>query len=361
MPQDPLPASLSEYEQAAEALLAPDLAAYFLRGSGAEQSLARNLSDLAELQLRPRVLRDLRQGHTGLTLFGQALAQPVLVAPMAFQTLLHGDGEAGTAAAATAQGAGMVLSLQAAQPMAHVRGHGAACQWMQLYWQSSRAATLALAQQAAEAGFRVLVLTVDAPVNGVRDAEIAARFSLPEGVAPVNLSGVAQPRFAPLEAGESLLFDRIAQVLPGWEDIGWLCEKAPLPVVLKGILHPEDAEEAVARGAAGVIVSNHGGRVLDGAISPITALPEVVARVGDAVPVLMDGGIRRGVDVLRALALGARAVLVGRPVVHGLAVAGAQGVSHVLRLLHDELEVAMALTGCRSLAEITPALIYRNR
>ncbi|WP_435311656.1 alpha-hydroxy acid oxidase [Primorskyibacter sedentarius] len=348
-----LPATLASYQRAAREGLARDIAAYFLEGAGQQSTLQRNLADLEAIRLRPRMLRDLRGGGTGLSLLGQRLAHPIIAAPMAYMSLLHPDGEAGLAAAVTAQSGGMVLSAQASQPMEAVHAQGEGCGWFQLYWQVTPEATLALANRAASAGFSALVLTVDAPVNGVRDAEIEAGFALPPQVRAVNLDGMPTPRLAPLDDGESLLFDRVAHLLPTWEDVAWLCKNAPLPVLLKGILDPEDAHAGIGAGAAGIIVSNHGGRALDGALSSITALPDIVARVEGAVPVLMDGGIRRGVDVLKALALGATAVLVGRPLVHGLAVAGAQGASHVLRLLRDELEVAMALTGCATLKDIT--------
>ena len=348
-----LPATLASYQRAAREGLARDIAAYFLEGAGQQSTLQRNLADLEAIRLRPRMLRDLRGGGTRLSLLGQRLAHPILAAPMAYMSLLHPDGEAGLAAAVTAQSGGMVLSAQASQPMEAVHAQGEGCGWFQLYWQVTPEATLALANRAASAGFSALVLTVDAPVNGVRDAEIEAGFALPPQVRAVNLDGMPTPRLAPLDDGESLLFDRVAHLLPTWEDVAWLCKNAPLPVLLKGILDPEDAHAGIGAGAAGIIVSNHGGRALDGALSSITALPDIVARVEGAVPVLMDGGIRRGVDVLKALALGATAVLVGRPLVHGLAVAGAQGASHVLRLLRDELEVAMALTGCATLKDIT--------
>ncbi|WP_146586062.1 alpha-hydroxy acid oxidase [Puniceibacterium confluentis] len=349
-----LPRTLSEYFDVARARLAPGTAAYFLNGAGAELTLHRNRSDLEAIQVLPRVLRDLRGGNTALKLCDRNFAHPILVAPMAYQTLLDPEGESACAAAATAQDTCMVLSAQAAQPMDRVRAAGPECRWFQLYWQASRTATMTLVQRAADAGFEVLILTVDAPVSGVRDGEITAGFALPEGVGPVNLQGLPIPRFVPLGDGESALFDRIAHILPNWEDVAWLCANAPLPVILKGILAPQDAMLAVQAGAAGVIVSNHGGRVLDGAPSAISMLPGVVAQVNGAVPVLMDGGVRRGVDVFRALALGARAVLVGRPVACGLAVGGALGASHVLRLLREELEVAMALSGCRRLDDITP-------
>ncbi|SMX43693.1 alpha-hydroxy acid oxidase [Actibacterium lipolyticum] len=348
-----LPGTLAEYAQRASEVLSPDTAAYFLGGAGAEVTLAQNRCDLDRVSILPQHLRDLRGGTTSLDLIGQRMAHPIIAAPMAFQTLLHPDGECATAAAVTAQQGHMALSAQASQPMADVIASGPGCVWFQMYWHGNRETTLALAHRAAAAGFKALILTVDAPVNGVRDGEIAAGFSPPEGLGAVNLNGLPHPQFAPLHEGESAIFDRIAHVLPRWDDVAWLCDQSPLPIILKGILTPSDALRGVEAGAAGIIVSNHGGRVLDGAVSSIAALPGVVAAVDGAVPVLMDGGIRRGVDVFRALALGAQAVLVGRPIAHGLAVGGAHGVSHVLRLLRDELEITMALAGCATLADIT--------
>lgn len=347
-----LPATLPDYEARAAETLSPPLRAYFLSGAGEETTLRANRADLQALPLRPRVLADLRGGHTRCPLLGEELPHPILVAPFAYQSLLTSEGERAMAQAATAQEALMVLSCQASQPMAEVRAAGPACRWFQLYWQRSLQGTLALARRAADNGFTALVLTVDAPLNGLRDAEIRSGFALPEGLRAVNLDGLPQPRFAPLTGAESMIFDRIAHVLPTWQDVADLIAAAPLPVIVKGILSAEDALAAAQAGAAAVIVSNHGGRVLDGVPSSISVLPEVTAALPD-LPVLMDGGIRRGADVFRALALGARAVLVGRPVVHGLAVAGALGASHVLRLLRDELDVTMALTGCATLADIT--------
>ena len=212
-------------------------------------------------------------------------------------------------------------------------------------------------QRAEAAGFEALVLTVDAPTSGARDRERRAGFQLPAGISSVNLAGLATPAPVGLRPDQSALFDGLLAHTPTGDDIAWLQSITRLPVLLKGVLHPADARQAASVGAAGLIVSNHGGRTLDTAPATATALPRVVQAVGGAVPVLADGGIRRGTDVLKAMALGASAVLVGRPAVWGLANAGAAGVAHVLRLLRDELEVAMALTGCATLAEATPALL----
>lgn len=356
----PLPSGLADYSLAAMNALTPDLRAYFLSGAGACATQAANEAAFAAVSVIPRHLRDLRGGSAAVRVAGMTLPHPFIVAPFAYQRLLCAEGEIVTAEASSAQDTLMTLSAQSSVLMEEVRHRGPTCQWFQTYWQTTREATLALCERAARAGFTQIMLTIDAPVQGVRDAEIASGFSLPEGISAVNLSDMPQPRFAPLEDAESPIFDRIAYVLPMWEDVAWLIENAPLPVMLKGVLHPEDAVIAKELGAIGVIVSNHGGRVLDGAIASLSALPDVRRAVGPDFAVLMDGGIRRGVDALKALALGADAVMVGRPVVQGLAVAGAMGISHVLRLLRDEFEIAMMLAGCRTTADITPACVHLN-
>ncbi|KIN74948.1 FMN-dependent alpha-hydroxy acid dehydrogenase [Sulfitobacter noctilucae] len=338
--------------------MTPEHQAYFLAGAGDEKTLSANEAVFHNAILTPRVLRPLGGGSTEVKLLGQTLAAPCLIAPFAYHRLLHPAGEVATAQGAEAQTVKMVLSAQSSMDMNDVRAAGPGSDWFQLHWMGSRETTLALAKMAMAAGFAVLVLTVDAPVQGVRDREIEAGFQLPQDVSAVNLQQFAGPRFAPLEGTESMVFDRIAHALPTWEDVAWLVEAVQVPLLLKGILHPQDAAMAVAAGAAGVIVSNHGGRVLDRAPAPLHQLPKVVEEVGPDYPVLMDGGIRRGVDILVALALGAKAVLIGRPVVSGLAVAGELGVSHVLRLLRDELEIAMLLSGCRNIDAITRDMVH---
>ena len=352
--------TLRDYENQARAKLNADRSAYFLGGAADERTLEANQKAFSGLELHPRVLRDLRGGSTRLTLLGQSMPHPILVAPVAYQSMVHPDGEIAMAMGAGAQDTVMVLSAQSGIDAAAVRAASTACTWFQLYWGPSRDANLALVRRMADLGFTAIVLTVDAPVQGVRDNEVRNGFRLPPAISAVNLANMPVPQFSPLEHSESMLFDRIAHIAPGWVDVEWLCRNSPLPVILKGIVHPADALLAIEAGASAIIVSNHGGRILDTMPASIRLLPAVVKAVNGAVPVLMDGGIRRGTDVLKALALGATAVLAGRQPIAGLAVAGAAGVSHVLRLLRDELEIAMMLTGCASLDEITPDIIYRN-
>ena len=354
--------TLADHEQHARTQLDDNAWAYFSGGAADEISLRANRTAWDALPLWPRVLRPLAGGHTRVPLLGRTLAHPILLAPVAFQRMAHPDGELAMAYAAAALGAGVVLSTQASVSLESVAqavlpDPGRGPLWFQLYLQPDRGFTQALVQRAEAAGYEALVLTVDAPTSGVRDRERRAGFRLPSGVGPVNLAGLQTPASPPLSPGQSALFDGLLHHAPTWDDIAWLQSITRLPVLLKGVLHPADARQAVSVGAAGLIVSNHGGRTLDTAPATVTALPRVVQAAGGAVPVLVDGGIRRGTDVLKAMALGASAVLVGRPAVWGLANAGAAGVAHVLRLLRDELEVAMALTGCATLAEATPALL----
>ena len=354
--------TLADHEQHARTQLDDNAWAYFSGGAADEISLHANRSAWDALPLWPRVLRPLAGGHTRVPLLGRTLAHPILLAPVAFQRLAHPDGELAMAYAAAALGAGVVLSTQASVSLESVAqavlpDPGRGPLWFQLYLQPDRGFTQALVQRAEAAGYEALVLTVDAPTSGVRDRERRAGFRLPPGVGPVNLAGLQAPTPSALGPGQSALFDGLLHHAPTWDDIAWLQSITRLPVLLKGVLHPADARQAVSLGAAGLIVSNHGGRTLDTAPATATALPRVVQAVQGKVPVLVDGGIRRGTDVLKAMALGASAVLVGRPAVWGLANAGAAGVAHVLRLLRDELEVAMALTGCATLAEATSALL----
>ena len=355
--------SAADYEALARERLDPAAWAYFSGGAGDEITVDANCRAWQQLWLQPRVLQPLAGGHTRVDLLGRTLAHPVMLAPVAYQRLAHADGEIGTALAAAAQGAGLVVSLQASTSMEDVAraalgdAHRGPL-WLQLHLQRERQHTLALVQRAETAGYEALVLTVDAPTSGVRDRERRAGYRLPPGIGPVNLKDVPATPPARLAPGQSPLFDDLLLAAPTWSDVEWLAGATRLPLLLKGVLHEADARQAASLGVAGLIVSNHGGRTLDTAVPTAWALPRVVDAVNGNVPVLVDGGIRRGTDVLKAVALGARAVLIGRPYMHALACAGAMGVAHVLRLLRDELEMAMALSGCRTLADATPALLF---
>ncbi|WP_336439608.1 alpha-hydroxy acid oxidase [Stutzerimonas stutzeri] len=359
-PLSEIPADLvaaCDYQRYAESRLDANALAYLQGGAADELTCQANLQAWQDWALIPRMLRDLRGGHTRCQLLGDLLQHPIVLAPIAYQHLFHDEGERASALAAGVMGGAAVLSSFASSRLEDVAEVGQGPLWFQLYWQGNGPDTLALAQRAEAVGYRALVLTVDAPVSGVRNREQRAGFRLPAEIRAINVEpAVHLPSVAD---GGSAVFDGLMAVAPRWEDVAWLCERSRLPVVLKGILHVEDARLAVQAGATGVIVSNHGGRVLDSNWPAIKSLTAIRAELGADVPVLVDGGIRRGSDVFKALALGADAVLIGRPYVHALATAGALGVAHLLRLLREELEVTMALCGCRDLASVTPEALRR--
>lgn len=355
--------TLSDHERNARNIIDENAWAYFSGGAGDEITISANRAAWDDLRLQPRVLRTLKGGHTRIELFGRTLPHPIFLAPVAFQRMAHPDGEMATAYAAAMQSAGLVLSTQAsvslenvAQAVLSEAQHGSL--WFQLYFQHDRAFTKELVLRAEQAGYEALVVTVDASSSGARDRERRIQFALPPDISAVNLAQL--PASAPiyLQAGQSGIFDGIMASAPTWPDVEWLRGITRLPIILKGILHPDDALIAVSLGVSGIIVSNHGGRTLDTVVPTAVVLPRINEALGGTVPILVDGGIRRGTDILKAIALGATAVLIGRPYVYGLANAGAMGVAHVLRLLRDELEIAMALTGCATLAEVNPSLLF---
>lgn len=350
--------TLSDHEAMAQGRLDAAAWAYFHGGAADEITLRANRQAWDRLSLRPRVLRPLQPLDLGCHLLGKSWPTPLLVAPMACQRLAHPDGERATALAAAALGAGLVLSAQTSTPPELVAqlalgDAGRGPLWFQLYGLGDRAWMLELVQRVQQAGYEALVLTVDAPVNGVRDRERRAGFTLPPDW--LALPGPAAPAGTP--GGPAGLQALLSQAL-SWADVEWLLARSPLPLLLKGITHPDDARQAASLGVAGLICSNHGGRVLDTLPATAELLPAIVQAVQGACPVLVDGGIRRGTDIVKALALGAQAVLVGRPILHGLANAGATGVAHVLRLLLDEFMAAQALCGIDRLADLKPDCLW---
>lgn len=356
------PINLFEYQTLASQQLSPMARDYYASGSWDEITLRDNRAAFERYKLRPRMLVDVSQRDLSTTILGQSLPLPILIAPMAFQCLAHPEGEIATAKAAAKLGSVMVLSTLATTSMEDVASvRSQTPQWFQLYVHRDRGLTRALVERAHAAGFQALCLTVDAPVLGKREKDTHNQFVLPSDMELANFSRLAHLEI-PYQPGESGLFAYFLEQLNpalSWSDLEWLQSLSPLPLVVKGILRGDDAMRAVEHGAQAVMVSNHGGRQLDGAIASIDALSEVVAAVGDQVDVLVDGGIRRGTDVLKALALGAKAVLLGRPVLWGLTLAGEAGVTHVLELLRDELDLTMALSGCAKLQDIDSSLVVR--
>jgi 4-hydroxymandelate oxidase len=350
------PLNLHEYDAAARAVLPAMIYDYVARGAGDEVTLRSNRLAFDRWRLLPRVLR----GGTvtlGTTVLGQPVSMPVLVAPMTSQRMAHPDGELASARAARGAGTIFTLSTGSSYAIEDVAKH-AGTWWFQVYFFRDRAITRELVERAQAAGASALVPTVDTPVVGRREADERNRFTLPEGVTFANFAPPSD--VAPEGAAASSMARLVAMALQptvDWNDFEWLASINSLPVVPKGILSPDDARIAIEVGAKALVVSNHGGRQLDDVVATLDALPAVARVAAGKAEVLVDGGIRRGTDVLKALALGARAVLVGRPIFWGLAVAGEAGVERVLQLLRAELELGFRLSGCATIDDITRSLV----
>jgi isopentenyl diphosphate isomerase/L-lactate dehydrogenase-like FMN-dependent dehydrogenase len=328
--------TVDDYEPAARELLPSDVYDYYAGGAGDEWTLAENRRAFERWVIRPRMLTSAFPPDTSTELLGVSLSFPVLVAPWAYQPLAHPDGETATARGAARVGTIMVVSTTALDRLEQVATASSFPKWWQLYVFTDRGFTAEMLRRVHAAGYGAVCLTVDFPVGGLRHRDARSGFEMPYGTTE-----------------SELVFDPYIS----WRDLAWIRKLAPLPLLIKGIMTAEDAKIARDQGVDGIVVSNHGGRQLDGVAAPIAVLPEIVAAVEGRIPVLLDGGIRRGIDVFKALALGASAVMVGRPAVWGLAVAGEQGVVDVLTILRGELENAMALAGVRTVGEITPAFV----
>lgn len=351
------PVNVLEFEAIAREKMTPSAYDYYAGGAEDEVTLARNREAFQQIALRPRVLAGTASISTRTQLFGLELSLPIGLAPTAFNQLGHPDGEIGAARAAARAGSFLCCSTIASTALEDVAAASHCPLLFQLYVYRDRAITRDLVARAEAAGCRALALTVDTPRLGRRERDMRSGFSLPAGIGIRNLEKYGTPD-ALRWAQTSSFTEYVHQLLdPGltWDAVDWLCSVTPLPVLIKGILTAEDAALALAHGASGIVVSNHGGRQLDGAIATIDALPAIADEVAGRVPVLLDGGIRRGTDVFKALALGARAVLVGRAYLWGLAADGEAGVSRVLEMLGTELELTMALAGARELADISRA------
>jgi 4-hydroxymandelate oxidase len=342
------PVSVAEFETLAQARLPAGVWDYVSGGSGTETTLAANRAALDAVALLPRVLVGSGQADTGAQLLKTESTLPVAAAPMAYQRLVHPDGELALASAARDTGIPFVASTMSSFPIEEIAAIGAAT-WFQLYWLRERSHVDHLVGRAEEAGCQVLMVTVDVPVAGRRLRDVRNEFTLPADVVAANFRDGSGSTAHTTIRGGSALAAHVAELFApalGWADLEWLRERTTLPLVVKGILDPRDAVRAAETGADAVVVSNHGGRQLDGAAASIAALPGVVDAVGSRCEVLLDSGIRSGTDVLRALALGASGVLVGRPLLWGLAVDGAHGAQQVLTLLLAELRDALTLAGC---------------
>jgi isopentenyl diphosphate isomerase/L-lactate dehydrogenase-like FMN-dependent dehydrogenase len=348
--------NVADFERVAAKKLDAGSLGYFAGGAGDELTLRDNVAAWSRWRLRPRVLVDVSAVSAEAELLGAPVSMPLLVAPVAYQRLVDHEGEIGTARAAAGAGTVMCLStLATTRPSELAAAVPSGRRWFQLYCFKDGAVTRALMDEAVESGFEAIVVTVDAPRGGNRERDRRTGFGIPAGLGvPSVAAAMGVERAVTIEETFALMDPAL-----GWSDLERLASESSLPLLVKGLVTAEDAELAVAHGASGVIVSNHGGRQLDRALASGDALPEVVDAVAGRAPVLVDGGIRRGVDVAIALALGADAVLVGRPVIWGLAAAGSEGVGRVLGLLGDELELALALCGCTSPADLTRAHVRR--
>ena len=358
MTNDAEPLNLFDYERLAAERLQQMAYDYFASGAHDELTLRENRAAFERIQLRPRVLVDVSERDSSTRLLGRRHEAPLLVAPTAFAKMAHPDGELAIARAAGAAGVTMTLSTLATATLEDVAAAASAPLWFQLYVFRDRDVTRSLVERAEAAGYEALVVTVDAPLLGRRERDARNRFVLPEGLVAENLMGDELRNLpAGSDSGLALYFASLFDQSLTWTDLEWLRSITRLPLLVKGVLRGDDAALAVEHGASGVIVSNHGGRQLDTAVPAIEALPEVVAAVDGRVEVLMDGGVRRGTDILKAIARGAGAVLVGRPLLWGLAVNGEQGARHVLETLRREFDLAMALSGCPAVEHIDAELL----
>jgi 4-hydroxymandelate oxidase len=352
--------SLLDFERLAERRLSHMAYEYVAGGAENETTLRENRAAFERLRLHPRVLVDVSGLDTRVTIFGQTLEFPILLAPTAYHKLVHPEGELATVRGARASGATLVVSSFATTSVEDMAREAAGAPlWFQLYAQTDRTFTRDLVSRAEAAGCRALCLTVDSPVVGARNREARSGFALPAGMQRENLKslgalvagGAHRPR-------ERQIYSAVLDPRLTWKEVDWLRSVARIPLLLKGVLSPLDAQRAVGAGVDGLIVSNHGGRNLDTVPATLDALPAVAEAVEGRIPLLLDGGVRRGTDVLKALALGARAVLIGRPYLWALAVRGADGVSDVVRILRTELEMAMALSGRATVKDIDRSVLW---
>ena len=341
--------TLDDFEAAARERLPHAAYEYLACGAADEVTLRWNRQAFERMRLRPRVLEDVSAIDSRVEIAGETLPFPILLAPVAYQRIYHPEGELAAARGAGLAGAVYVVSTGCTASIEEIAAAASGPMWLQIYLQLDRGFTRDLVARAEAAGVRVFCLTVDTPVLGTRNRQARAQFAVPPDLPTPHLDPAGRSRLSTVSAKRESVT---------WRDVEWLRSIVTRPLLLKGILDSGDAEKAVAAGAAGIIVSNHGARNLDTIPATIEALPEIADRVAGRVPLLLDGGIRRGTDVVKALALGAKAVLIGRPYAYGLAAGGADGVARVVGILREELETAMALLGRASLAALDRSVLW---
>lgn len=360
------PVEPDELERAAHQVMSPRTRGYVAGGAGAERTMAANLAAFERWRLLPRMFRGVTGRDLSTSVCGTDLPAPVLLAPVGVLGIVHPDAERAVARAAAGLGVPMVLSSAASTSLEDVAESLAGSPgWFQLYWPGDRGVARSLVRRAEAAGYRAVVVTLDTWQLGWRPRDLTAGylpFLVGDGLAnylsdPEFRAGLERPPEQDLPAAVLRWVALFSDPALTWSDLAWLREQTALPILVKGVLHRDDARAALDAGVDGIVVSNHGGRQVDGAVGALDCLPAVVDAVHSRVPVLLDSGVRTGADVVKAVALGADAVLVGRPYVHGLALGGEDGVRHVLRCLLAETDLTLALTGCRSLAELTPDLL----
>jgi 4-hydroxymandelate oxidase len=348
-----------DFERAARRVLTRNAYDYFRSGADSERTLRENVRAFDRLRIHPHVLADVTERDLSIELLGRRFPSPIGVAPTAYHKLATPDGELATARACAETGTLLTVSTLATTSLEDVAAASAGPKWFQLYVHRDRGFTRELVERACAAGYEALALTADTPVLGRRLRDVRNRFCLPEGLGMPNIPPPPPPPDG--RPASSLSIYVASRHDPGvtWADLAWLRSIAKIPIVLKGVLRADDARRAVAEGFDGIWISNHGARQLDGVPATIEVLPEIAAAVGGRVPVLLDGGVRWGTDVLKALALGATGVMIGRPLLWGLAAGGERGAARVLALLREELSTAMALAGCRTIAELRRDLVRR--
>jgi isopentenyl diphosphate isomerase/L-lactate dehydrogenase-like FMN-dependent dehydrogenase len=361
-----VPIPISDLENKAAEVLTQQAYDYVAGSASGERTARANLAAFDRWRIVPRMLRDVSQRDLTVELFGHMLGTPVLLGPIGVQNIIHAEAETAVARAAVSVGVPFVLSTVSSRPLEEVaESSGTGLRWFQLYWGKDHELTASLLARAEKAGYSALVVTLDTAMLGWRERDLRhpyLPFLLGHGLAnyftdPVFRSRLPQPPEADPASAIRLWASLFSNTALNWNDLSWIRRQTKLPIVLKGILHPDDARLALEHGVDGIIVSNHGGRQVDGAIASLDALPPVVAAVQQKIPVLFDSGIRHGSDAIKALALGARAVLLGRLYIWGLAVAGEQGVRDVVENFLADFDLTMGLSGFRSVRELDPSVL----
>jgi 4-hydroxymandelate oxidase len=355
------PVNIADFEMIARETLSQMAYDYYSSGANDEITLRENCDAFKRICLKYRVLVDVSKRDLSVEIFGQKISMPVMIAPTAFHKLAHPEGEVAVARAANAADTIMILSTLSNSDIEDVVNASIKPVWFQLYVYKDRKVTEELIKRAEEAGCKALVLTVDAPILGSRERDLRNKFNLPEGLSVKNLLPASKDKFPESDdSGLTIYVQKFLDPSLSWKDIDWLKSVTKLPLIIKGIACKEDSLLSLQHGADGIVVSNHGGRQLDTCRATIDVLPEVADAVQGKMEILIDGGVRRGTDILKALALGAKAVLIGRPIIWGLAADGENGVRSVLEIFRKELDLAMALCGCDSVGKITRELVVNS-